>query len=288
MDVFGFARSAAYNPAYYDPSIQYQPWLRIVNEAVESYPASVASAALIDPRNQNDSNYVVNVSSSYLGTRSWDVQRMQDGMYAPPGQRYMTVSDSGRFSSVQENKSGTSWSSAANASLEYTPATFYMPFKSDGDPYPQLAGTPNAYANAGNNRTKVLDACGKGCHMWKYVLTASDAAAMQNFANWFTYYGNRNRAMIAGMTHALNVNDMYVGYFRINDFLKYNSSTDAAKRLTIQDMSLIGQKTQLYNDMIALTASGGTPNRNAVNAAGLQFMRTDDAAPSSFPARKTR
>ncbi|EMR0462961.1 pilus assembly protein [Stenotrophomonas maltophilia] len=286
LDVFGFARSAAYNPAYYDPSIQYQPWLRIVNEAVESYPASVASAALIDPRNQNDSNYVVNVSSSYLGTRSWDVQRMQDGMYAPPGQRYMTVSDSGRFSSVQENKSGTSWSSAANASLEYTPATFYMPFKSDGDPYPQLAGTPNAYANAGNNRTKVLDACGKGCHMWKYVLTASDAAAMQNFANWFTYYGNRNRAMIAGMTHALNVNDMYVGYFRINDFLKYNSSTDAAKRLTIQDMSLIGQKTQLYNDMIALTASGGTPNRNAVNAAGLQFMRTDDAAPIKLSCQK--
>src|SRR2546427_5906688 len=32
LDVFGFARSAAYNPAYYDPSIQYQPWLRIVNE----------------------------------------------------------------------------------------------------------------------------------------------------------------------------------------------------------------------------------------------------------------
>jgi type IV pilus assembly protein PilY1 len=264
-----------------------QPWLRIVNEAVESYPASVASAALIDPRNQNDSNYIVNVSSSYLGTRSWDVQRMQDGMYAPPGQRYMTVSDSGRFSSAGEQI----WDLmvvGGQRVVEYTPATFYMPYKSDGDPYPQLAGTPNAYANAGNKRTKVLDACGKGCDMWKYVLTAGDAAAMQNFANWFTYYGNRNRAMIAGMTHALNVNDMYVGYFRINDFLKYNSSTDAAKRLTIQDMSLIGQKTQLYNDMIALTASGGTPNRNAVNAAGLQFMRTDDAAPIKLSCQKTR
>ncbi|WP_439448741.1 pilus assembly protein [Stenotrophomonas sp. ATs4] len=286
LDVFGFARSAAYNPAYYDPSIPYQPWLRIVNEAVESYPTSIASAALIDPRNQNESDYVVDVSSSYLGTRSWDVQRMQDGMYAPPGQKYRTVSDSGRFSAVQDNKYGASWSSAANASLEYTPATFYMPFKSDGDPSPQLAGTPNAYANAGKDRTKVLDACGKGCHMWKYVLTTSDAAAMQNFANWFTYYGNRNRAMIAGMTHALNVNDMYVGYFRINDFLKYNSSTDDAKRLTIQDMSLIGQKTQLYSDMIALTASGGTPNRNAVNAAGLQFMRTDNAAPIKLSCQK--
>ncbi len=124
--------------------------------------------------------------------------------------------------------------------------------------------------------------------MWKYVIASGDAAALQNFANWYSYYGNRNRAMIAGMTHALNVNDMYVGYFKINDFLKYNSSSDDAKRLAIQDMSLISQKAKLYSDMIALTANGGTPNRNAVNAAGLQFMRTDDAAPSSFPARKTR
>ncbi|TIE18548.1 pilus assembly protein [Stenotrophomonas maltophilia] len=286
LDVFGFARSAAYNPAYYDPSIQYQPWLRIVNEAVESYPPSTASAALIDPRRAGESDYVVNLTGTYLGALSWDVQRMQDGMYAPPGQRYSTVSDSGRFSAVQANKFGASWTSAGNASLEYTPATFYMPFKSNGDPYPQLAGAPDAYANAGNNRTKVLDACGKGCHMWKYVLTTSDAAAMQNFANWFTYYGNRNRAMIAGMTHALNVNDMYVGYFKINDFQKYNSSTDPAKRLAVQDMSQMPQKTQLYSDMISLTASGGTPNRNAVNAAGLQFMRTDDAAPIKLSCQK--
>ncbi|MGX8249215.1 hypothetical protein, partial [Escherichia coli] len=119
----------------------------------------------------------------------------------------------------------------------YVPATFYTPFISKADPWPQLPGTANAYA--GVARTQIAGACGTGCDMWKYVITSNDVAALQNFANWYSYYGNRNRAMIAGMTHALNVNDMYVGYFKINDFQKYNSSSDSAKRLAIQDMSLI-------------------------------------------------
>ncbi|MBO8044128.1 hypothetical protein J6396_41420, partial [Pseudomonas aeruginosa] len=75
LDVFGFARSAAYNPTYYDPAIKYEPWLRIVNEEVQSYPDASTSATLIDPRETD----TLAIASSYLGTSSWDVQRMQEG-----------------------------------------------------------------------------------------------------------------------------------------------------------------------------------------------------------------
>lgn len=291
LDVFGFARSAAYNPAYYDPNIKYEPWLNIVKEEVVSYPQANTTATLIDPRDTGNS---LSLAASYLGKSSWDVQRMQKGMVAPQGQAYANVTRyedrSGNvtytFGSENSNgnSAGRSWTSADYASLRYVPATFFMPYSSDADPRPQLPGTTNAYA--GVKRTRIAGACGPGCDMWKYVIASGDAAALQNFANWYSYYGNRNRAMIAGMTHALNVNDMYVGYFKINDFLKYNSSSDDAKRLAIQDMSLISQKAKLYSDMIALTANGGTPNRNAVNAAGLQFMRTDDAAPIKLSCQK--
>lgn len=281
LDVFGFARSAAYNPTYYDPAIKYEPWLRIVNEEVQSYPVASTSATLIDPRETD----TLAIASSYLGTSSWDVQRMQEGMTVPAGQTYRTASRAnGGFGSENANTRGAIWNSAGYASLRYVPATFYMPYTSEGDAYPQLPGTANAYA--GIQRTKVTGACGSGCDMWKYVIGTGDAAALQNFANWYSYYGNRNRAMIAGMTRALNVNDMYVGYFRINDFQDYNSSTDSNKRLAIRDMSVIGQKSALYTSMIALTASGGTPNRHAVNAAGLQFMRTDDNAPIKLSCQK--
>ncbi len=291
LDVFGFARSAAYNPAYYDPTIKYEPWLNIVKEEVVSYPQADLTATLIDPRDTGNS---LSLAASYLGRSSWDVQRMQKGMIAPKGQAYANatrrVDSRGNvtytFGTENSNNSGSgrSWTSADYASLRYVPATFYTPFISKADPWPQLPGTANAYA--GVARTQIAGACGTGCDMWKYVITSNDVAALQNFANWYSYYGNRNRAMIAGMTHALNVNDMYVGYFKINDFQKYNSSSDSAKRLAIQDMSLISQKAQLYSDMIALTANGGTPNRHAVNAAGLQFMRTDDSAPIKLSCQK--
>lgn len=87
--------------------------------------------------------------------------------------------------------------------------------------------------------------------------------------------------MIAGMTRSMaSVNNMYVGYFRINDHASWDEPvTKANERVAIRDMAVQPDRVALYDQMHALNASGGTPNRQAVMAAGEQFRRTDDDGP---------
>lgn len=293
LDLYGFARSAAYNPTFYDPTVHYEPWLGVFTsngvESVSPYPAASPTSTKIDPR-RND---VVALAAAYLGTSDGDVSRMQNGMTIPAGTPYRTATANYdrnnnftgfSFGGVVTNRNGTVYNGTGYASIQYTPSTFFMPWAGTGDARPQLAGTTGAYANV--TRTKIDNACGTGCHMWKYTIASTDTAAMQNFANWYSYYGNRNRAMIAGMTRALDVNNMNVGYFRINDHGSYNSATETNKRLAIRNMATPAEKVALYKSMIALTASGGTPNRQAVNSAGMQFQRTDANAPIKLSCQK--
>jgi len=293
LDIYGFARSAAYNPTYYDPAVKYEPWLGVFTnsgvESISAYPNASTSSTKIDPRNAD----VVALASARLGVTEGDVSRMQSGMTIPANTPYRTATANYdfrgnftgfTFSGVQANTRGATYNSAGYASIQYIPATFFMPWTGTNDARPQLAGTTGAYASV--SRTKVDNACGTNCHMWKYTIASTDTVAMQNFANWYSYYGNRNRAMIAGMTRALDVNNMNVGYFKINDHQKYNDFEDASKRLAIRAMGTPSEKVALYNSMIALTASGGTPNRQAVNSAGIQFKRTDANAPVKLSCQK--
>ncbi|MEG0185013.1 MAG: pilus assembly protein, partial [Stenotrophomonas sp.] len=293
LDLYGFARSAAYNPTFYDPTVKYEPWLGVFTvarvEKIQAYGNASTANTLIDPRKTD----TVAVGAAYLGTANWDVVRMQNGMTIPANTPYRSVTRNNdrngnfvsyTFGAVNSNTRGTTYNSAGYASIQYTPATFFMPWTGTGDAYPQLDGTANAYSAV--SRTKVDNACGTGCHMWKYVLSTSDTAALQNFANWYSYYGNRNRAMIAGMTRAMDVNNMYVGYFKINEHGSYDSADNDKKRLAIQNMGTPSEKIALYKKMIALTASGSTPNRQAVNAAGMQFQRTDSNAPVRLSCQK--
>ncbi len=281
IDSLGFARSAAYNPSYYDPTVFYEPWAKGTRPTTY-YANSDPKDALINP-SPNGGTTRVNLVSNYFSTAAGDSFRMQPGMVMHAGTRYrynnQTITEAANFTWPDSR-------GIVNIAIEYVPATFYTPWTSDTDPLPQIVGGPaNAY---GTNvtRVRVNNACGTGCSMWKYTLGA-DSAAAKNFANWFTYYGNRNRAMIAGLTRSLTgVDELNVGYFRINQHASYDSGTAASKRLTMRAVGDPDQRAALYEDMIRLTADGGTPNRQAVNAAALQFTRTDEFAPITASCQK--
>ncbi|WP_312320707.1 PilC/PilY family type IV pilus protein [Stenotrophomonas sp.] len=279
LDSLGFARSAAYNPSYYDPTIKYERWIAGPNKPEFAKVVDPTSAPT-DPR-ANFSIGNINLISSYYSTSLNDTFRMQTGMVVQAG---TTIRNYNTGRETRFDREGTWTDGDARASIAFWPATFYTPYTSDDDARPLLAGVAGVYDGA--TRIKVSNACGTGCTMWKYTLTGNNAAS-QNFANWFTYYGNRNRAMIAGMTRSMEgVTDLNVGYFRINQNGSYDSGTNASKRLTMRKMTADTDKTLLYTDMLALTASGGTPNRQAVNAAALQFTRTDADAPISSSCQK--
>jgi type IV pilus assembly protein PilY1 len=167
--------------------------------------------------------------------------------------------------------------------IEYFPATFFLPIG---------APAPDGFITA--NRTVAVNAGGTGVNLYRYEIrpanysTAAEYdAAIQNFANWFSFYGNRNRAMIAGMTRSLvDVTNMRIGYFRINQYTGSPVSAGVYPQLTMRNMAAPAQKTALYNELLALTASGSTPNRWAVRHIGEQFKRVDAGAPVQLACQK--
>ncbi|WAW92712.1 pilus assembly protein [Xanthomonas citri pv. malvacearum] len=280
LDSLGFARSAAYNPTYYDPVVKYDPW---INNDGNPFP----QADLVNTRiNPLQAGATVALASNYMGDDFSSSFRIQNGMVLPRGtgykQRFQDNNGNLYFGNEQVTTSDVTWNGGSQTLLiRFWPATFFVPYTSDTDARPLLAG---AAAYDAVQRDRVRNVCGTGCDMWKYTIKAANTDALQNFANWFSFYGNRNRAIIAGMTRSLaNVNNMRVGFFRINQNASYDSVNE---KLPMRDMGTQSEKTALYNSILALPASGGTPNRQAVNAAGIQFQRTDSAAPVQLACQK--
>ncbi|QCZ77640.1 pilus assembly protein [Xanthomonas citri pv. punicae] len=280
LDSLGFARSAAYNPTYYDPVVKYDPW---INNDGNPFP----QADLVNTRiNPLQAGATVALASNYMGDDFSSSFRIQNGMVLPRGtgykQRFQDNNGNLYFGNEQVTTSDVTWNGGSQTLLiRFWPATFFVPYTSDTDARPLLAG---AAAYDAVQRDRVRNVCGTGCDMWKYTIKATNTDALQNFANWFSFYGNRNRAIIAGMTRSLaNVNNMRVGFFRINQNASYDSVNE---KLPMRDMGTQSEKTALYNSILALPASGGTPNRQAVNAAGIQFQRTDSAAPVQLACQK--
>ncbi|MCF8796759.1 pilus assembly protein [Xanthomonas campestris] len=280
IDLYGFARSAAYNPTYYNPRVVYDPWIK--EDGKESWGDASTTATRIDPRPTYTAT--VNLTQNLIwGDRS-DSSRMQNGMVIPVGTRYRVYS--GNNLGGTQTANGSEWTAGpADVLISTVRSVFFTPYTSNNDPFPVLPGSVNAYNSVDTPRIRVANACGQGCDLWKYTINASSTDALRNFANWFSFYGNRNKAIVAGLTRSLvNVRqDLRVGYFRINQHASFDSVSDA---LPMRTMGNDTQRKALYAEMIALTASGGTPNREAVNAAGIQFQRTDTGSPIQFACQK--
>lgn len=260
FDKFGFARSPDFNPSYYSPFETYEPW---INSDLESFGDAGLSSTRIDPRDDDS----INLFSDRFSTSNDERAVIRNGMVIPANTRWRYGNNT-----YQLNYDYTWTNGGAYISVEYYPATFYL--------------KSNATLPGYTAPVRIDDACGTGCDLYRY--RPNTTATRQNFANWFSYYGNRNRAMVAGMTRAmLDVNNMSVGYFQINQHGSFNNPIGSAgERVSMRDMATPAGRTSLYEDMLDLPASGGTPNRQAVQAAGLQFTRTDSGAPVQLSCQK--
>ncbi|UNK50594.1 pilus assembly protein [Lysobacter sp. S4-A87] len=256
FDAYGFARSPDYNPTYYSPDVTYDRW---VKPDLQDYANASLTATLIDPRgtatvNLFGARYEKNVGESFF---------VQDGMVIPKDTKYTTFIcsnyNNGNCNAWRDvDKSYTAASSftwnggAQPIAIEYTPGTFYL--KADRT----IAGYDKSAA--------ITNACGTGCSLYRY--TPNEDKTRQNFANWYSFYGNRNRAMVAGLTRSLkDVSKLRVGYFTINARDKNGNYTN----LSMRDMDVAADKTALLTDVIKLDANGSTPNRFAVENIGKQF-----------------
>lgn len=308
LDLYGFARSPAYNKQYFDPKVTYAPWK---NADGSPWADSPRTAARSDPRaNGADGSRGPNPTVVYNFEQDTKTQgktanyfafRFQPGMRLPMGTEYYIRSDrhgSGCGGLGTTNGTRNSWqtitavgghliTTANNLTynpgngndrgggceihINYYPAVVYLPVGTDPPPGFKTA-----------NATTVANAGGPGVSLVKYVLIATNFTTgyddvIKNFANWYTYYGNRNRAMIAAMSDSMwDVNNMRVGYFSINR-RSGNPPGMAAGNLRMRNMNseTLGEnsKPDLFADLYTLRADGGTPTRSATVYMGDQFNR---------------
>jgi len=309
IDAFGFARSHVYSYSYFNPGATYRPWARGDGT---TYPDSSETAARIHPQ---DATPTFNLTTNLLDQNARSQFYAHQGMRLPAGMRYRLTGNNnancGGLSNGNSNAvrtigtAGHTMAASCQMYIEYFPATFYLPTDQ-----PAPAGFIEANRVLAQNACSYTAATGADrCDMYRYEIKpdnytggATGAAyqdAIKNFANWFTYYGNRQRAAIASASHALaEVNNMRVGYFRINN----------RSAVTMYDMGVQSDKLALFgvgsstagtvpttrpgpNTILGLLADGSaTPNTSAVDHLGQQFnraaTRTDTNPPVMLACQK--
>lgn len=175
---------------------------------------------------------------------------------------------------------GDDWTLA----FSYFAPTYYLSTSTS----PDGNTTPVAFVNPpGGTRASTVPGNGT---LYRYEIKPGNYAtypeyerAMTNYANWFLYYRTRNLAMVAALTRSLNdVNFMRIGYFLIND--GDPGAVVMHEMSDFTDSTAVAGRKRLYEKMIALPASGGTPNAYAVDYMGQQFQRTSGTtSPASDP-----
>lgn len=174
------ARNSAWNSTYYDPTINYEPWVGLDRNGNE-FPDSNPTNAMLDP---ND------VTLQYINLttpRSWWSNRVPR-VNGPNGSRWKNV-----------------WNSNIYLPHYYTTTVSGKP--AHDDPHTRIDILPvNAPFSGGDERDDCL------------IPTACTyAEELQNFANWFTYYRIREHAAKGALGAAVaDASNLRMGYAAMN------------------------------------------------------------------------
>lgn len=298
---FAWARSPEYNAAYFNPNTTYDPW---VDEGGYTFGNSDPTAARYDAVFKPE--LTVNLTRDIAGTGGADTAaacsnndlpgvadnyyfRVYTGMTIPEGtcmrvsSRNWEVVRSGGCAVgpnngcvTREGNTNRTYTLNTNSrvAIRYFPATFYLPAN---------VSLPSDYGYTG---TTVSGTAPDGSALVGYQIkegnfasTAQYQAAIQNFANWFTYYRKRHQALRAGLGEAFNdLSGMRVAGFTINS---------GSANVTMRSIDVAENRTSLYTSFYRdWIRSGGTPNRAAVANLIRNFRRTDASAPVQYACQR--
>lgn len=106
------------------------------------------------------------------------------------------------------------------------------------------------------------------------VVIAAGTAEMQNFANWFVYYRNREFTAKAGVGRVMsNAESVRMGLSVFN----------AGHQVDAATMTVPANKLALLNKFYNITSSGKTPARTAMEAVGIMFDVDDTSSLAASP-----
>ncbi|MFC3608769.1 pilus assembly protein [Stutzerimonas tarimensis] len=273
VGTLAYFRSAEYNKAYFDYRETYLPWPSVGGK---SFTDMSAAAAKYDPWLNGSGSMSLTTVAELTGGN--ELFRLFQGMVLPRGTRIRVGSNWHELSSDQtvpfnigSGSNRVTVSDNTSYAVSYFPATLFCKEYCPSDSW-------------GYSAAPVVDGFSPGAtvaDMKRYEIKRdnfnSQAAydrAIQNFANWFSYYRKRQLATRGGIAAAFkDITTIRAASFRINN---------RTKDLVMRDFGTASEKEQFFTDVMAPTGSGGTPNRQALLHAGEQLMRTDGSAPIQY------
>jgi len=283
---YAFARSPDYNKAYFDPTVNYDPW---PDYGTTTYADIDPANAPSDPESGSGT---VNLTQVIQSSSSNHVFRMFKGMKVTAGTYYKDWNNNTWQAAASDVEiPGASNTDNKDVPIRYSPATYYL-IASNGT-YSVQDGTTTIPGDCSNPRPAhykffhaqpgdfsssnpdIVALGPDGACLEEHTISASDPD-MQNFANWFSYYRKRHLALRAGMASAfLGMSGIRTGVFTINN------------RNTVDMLDFDTESDTFFAKLYAIDGnSGGTPNRDALKHAGEQFMRTDADAPITESCQK--
>lgn len=244
-------RSADTNSIYYNPEVRYEPWANGDGTRKNNSPVA---AAYRDPMNPGGGGTInlTNVRTISSST-TWCFRGSNSGCSDTSSS---TAFDPGLYYRLQKDSSGK-YKDPTNASnyTEYTINTV----PSGG--YPRATARTDCVAS---------------------TTSCSQAEERQNFANWFTYYRTRNFMAKGGVAEAFKDagNGFRLGWGRINQATDQTIDGVTTKVIEagVREFSST-TKSNFYNWLFALPASGGTPLPRAMDAVGTYYKRSDSKGP---------
>jgi type IV pilus assembly protein PilY1 len=260
---FAFARSPQDNKAYFNPTTDYVPW--VGDEYGSADPADANYEPALKPNLRVD--LTKKIERNDYGYKF----HLKKDMTIPPGVSYYHRDDPGFY----EDSDPREIYYSQGRGIGYFPAKFYL--KKDRDPQNGDVMLPEGYdyngettQGTGPNREEYE---GFEIRPENFVGGANGSAyqsAIQNFANWFSYYRKRHLATRAGITSAFDeIQGARVGSCTIN-----NPTTLTMRNLDAEDDSgNEAQRTAFYEDIfdIDFYEARGTPNRDGLKHLGEQL-----------------
>ncbi len=276
-----WARDPEYNAAYFNPAASYAPWpsgggltFTDAPPSATRYDPVYGPSSTLDLTQDLAGNAAVSPSAAcgdatFPGTVAGWSFHVYAGMVLPAGTCYRGPADPSWTQLTADTTIGAAGAPASDQPLEirYFPATFYLKATT---PLPASFGfTGPTLAGQAPDGTSLL---GYEIKPANFASPAQYSAALQNFADWFTYYRKRHEQMRAGLGGLFaSLTGTRVAGFAINQ---------GSPNLTMRDLNQPATRSALLDRIYQRwTGNGATPNRAAVANIVRNLRRTDAAAP---------
>jgi type IV pilus assembly protein PilY1 len=272
LPAYAYFRSAAYNPLYYNPAVNYTPWVpAYISSALRTFSNAPAAAARSHPWfPTSGSPKTMDLTVSFDSTNSdWTAAnftlRMVRGMTIPGAS----------VSGMKARRNGGSYTSVTtdiviasgdyyDVAIPYFPATYYMVDSTCTGAAPGCATTPDGkklrrYEIKSGNTFPAAPGFPSG---------RTYAQESQNFANWFSYYRKRDVMLSSA------AGQVFSQIKGLRGGTTYFNGANPAN-ITMYDFGATADSTNvraLLGAFYMSQSSGGTPTRATLDYIGQQLQ----------------